>query len=574
MSLFVDEIVGRIVEACGLGEAQVRRSLSVPPREDMGDFAFPCFALAKQLRENPAKVASDLEKKITSAQGKKVESGGSIERVEAVGPYLNFTLERSRFIARTLKEVVEQGEQYGSREQGKDRNLVIDFSSPNLAKQFSIAHLRSTAIGHAIYKIHAFLGWNCVGINHLGDWGGNFGQLLAAYRRWSDPEKVKANPLPEFLAMYTRFNEELEKNPDLQEEARQCVRELEAGDPEVQGLWRFFVEEGLREAERIYEILGVHFDSTQGESVFAERLDQVIDQFEAAGLAEESDGALIVDLEDWDMPPCMLRTRRATSTYHSRDLAALFYRQEQYRFDKMVYVTDVRQNLHFRQLFKAVELLGKEWVDRCEHAPFGMMSFRGEQMSTRKGNMVFLEDVLNKAVELVGKTIEEKNPDLSARTQVAQQVGIGAVIFADLDSRRTRNVIFDWKDVLNFDGESGPYLQYTHARFCSILRKYGKPPNPTTDLEGLGEEAEMRVARKLAQFPDCLDLACGENEPSLVSTYLLELATSANKFYNELPVLSGEDAALVEARVVLVGCVRQVLRTGLSLLGMEAPEEM
>ena len=566
MNLFVDEIVGRIVKASGLGDELVRSSLSVPPREDMGDYALVCFALAKQLRASPAKIASDL--------AAKVEVGDGIERVEAVGPYLNFVLERGRFISHTLRKVLEHGETYGSSGQGKGKTLVIDFSSPNLAKQFSIAHLRSTAIGHAIYKVHAFLGWNCVGINHLGDWGGNFGQLLAAYRRWADPEEVKANPLPEFLALYTRFNEELEKKPELQEEARQCVRELEAGNAEVQALWRFFVEESLSEAERIYEILGVHFDATQGESFFAERLDDVIGQFEAAGLAGESEGALIVDLQEWDMPPCILRTSRGTSTYHSRDLAALFYRQERYRFDKMVYVTDVRQNLHFRQLFKAVELLGKDWIDRCEHAPFGMMSFKGEKMSTRKGNMVFLEDVLNEAVELVGRTIEEKNPGLRERTRVAQQVGIGALVFADLDSRRTRDVVFDWKEVLNFDGETGPYLQYTHARFSSILRKFGRDPDPAADLGVLGEEAEMRVARKLAQFPDCLDLACEGNEPSLLSTYLLELATIANKFYNELPVLSGEDSDLVEARVLLVGCVSQVLRTGLSLLGMQAPVEM
>ncbi len=566
MNLFVDEIVGRIVKASGLGDEQVRSSLSVPPREDMGDYALVCFALAKQLRANPAKIASDL--------AAKVEPGDGIERVEAVGPYLNFILERGPFISHTLRKVLEHGEAYGSSGQGRGKTLVIDFSSPNLAKQFSIAHLRSTAIGHSIYKLHAFLGWNCVGINHLGDWGGNFGQLLAAYRRWADPEEVKANPLAQFLALYTRFNEELEKKPGLQEEARQCVRELEAGNAEVQATWRFFVEESLREAERIYEILGVRFDATLGESFFAERIDDVIGQFEAAGLARESEGALIVDLQEWDMPPCILRTSRGTSTYHSRDLAALFYRQERYSFDKMVYVTDVRQNLHFRQLFKAVELLGKDWIDRCEHAPFGMMSFKGEKMSTRKGNMVFLEDVLNEAVELVGRTIEEKNPGLSERAGVAQQVGVGALVFADLDSRRTRDVVFDWNDVLNFDGETGPYLQYTHARFCSILRKFGRDPDPAADLGVLGEEAEMRVARKLAQFPGCLELACGGNEPSLLSTYLLELAAIANKFYNELPVLSGEDSALVEARVLLVGCVSQVLRTGLSLLGMQAPVEM
>ena len=566
MDPFVDEIVEKAAGAAGLDEARVRELLSVPPREGMGDYALPCFTLAKEERKNPAQIAAELAGRI--------EPGPHLDKVEAAGPYVNFTLKRGRFIAHTLGQVAAQGERYGSRDQGAGQTLVIDFSSPNLAKPLMVAHLRSTATGNAIYKIHAFLGWNCVGINHLGDWGGNFGQLLAAYRKWANPDKVKADPLLELLALYTRFNEELEKNPGLQEEARQCVQELEAGDEEMQSLWRFFIEEGRKGAERTYQILDVHFDEYRGESSFADQLDEVVERFAAKGLAVESEGALIVDLDEWDMAPCMLRTSKQTSTYHSRDIAALLHRFERYRFDKIVYVTDVRQSLHFRQIFKAVEMLGEDWIDRCAHAPFGMMSFRGEKMATRKGNVVFLDDVLDQAVELTRQIIDEKNPDLADRDEIARQVGISAVIFADLDSRRTRDVIFDWDEVLNFDGETGPYVQYTHARFCSILRRHGEPVNPAADLKVLGEDAEMRVARQLARFPDCLEQACAENEPSFVATFLIELATVANKFYNELPVLAGEDQALVEARVALVDGVCTVLRTGLSLLGMKAPEEM
>ena len=566
MNPFVDEIVEKVALAAALDEGSVRELLSVPPREDMGDYALPCFALAKQLRKNPAEIARDLALKI--------DTGDNIDRIEAAGPYVNFALNRSRYIGYTLQQVAAQGANYGSQNQGAGRTLVIDFSSPNLAKPFTIAHLRSTAIGNSIYKIHAFLGWNCVGINHLGDWGANFGQLLAAYRKWADVEKVKAHPVPELLALYTRFNEELEKKPGLRDEARECLRKLEAGDEEMKALWKFFVEEGRKEAQRIYDILEVYFDATMGESYFADKLEEVMAPFVEKRLAVESEGALIVDLEEWDMAPCMLRTSRGTTTYHSRDLAALFYRYETYPFDKMVYVTDVSQSLHFRQFFKAVELLGVEWYDRCVHAPFGLMTFKGEKISTRRGHTVFLEDVLDQAVQLTHRIIEEKNPDLPDREAIARQVGISAVIFADLDSRRTRNVVFDWDEVLNFDGETGPYIQYTHARFCSILRRYGQSVDLAADVAILGEDAEMRVSRQLARFPECLEQACSENEPSTVSTYLIELATVANKFYNELPVLVGEDQALVQARVVLVDCVRTVLRTGLSLLGMKAPEEM
>ena len=566
MRSFKAEVVDRLLELVELPEGQIIDLVAVPPKEEMGDFAFPCFSLAKTLRKKPAEIAADLAARL--------QPGNGIERVVSMGPYVNFWLDRTAFIARTLRQIVDQGECFGSEDQGRGKTVVIDYSSPNLAKQFSIAHLRSTAIGNAIYRIHAFLGWRCVGVNHLGDWGGNFGQLLAAYRKWADPQTVKANPLPEFQALYARFNQELETNADLKEVARQCARELEANDPETESLWSFFVEESRKEADRIYAMLDVRFDESLGESFFAAKLEEVVGRFEAAGLARESEGALIVDLEEFDMPPCILRTSRGTSTYHSRDLAAMLHRRREHDFDRMVYVTDSRQSLHFRQLFKAVELLGESWFARCEHAPFGLLSFKGAKMSTRQGHVIFLERVLDEAIELTSSIVAAKNPELKSRDQIARQVGISAIVFADLDSRRTRDIVFDWEEALNFDGETGPYLQYTHARFCSILRRYGKAVGSQTHLEKLGAEAEMRVARQLARFPDTVARACVENEPSLVATFLLELATVANKFYNELPVLNHEDEDLVAARIILVECVRTVLRTGLGLLGMSAPEEM
>ena len=566
MRSFKAEVVHKLLELVELTEEQIVDLVTAPPKEEMGDYAFPCFTLAQTRRKKPVEIASDLAARL--------QPGSGIERVVSIGPYVNFWLDRTAFIARTLQQVVDQGERFGSEDQGWGKTVVIDYSSPNLAKQFSIAHLRSTAIGNAIYRIHAFLGWRCVGVNHLGDWGGNFGQLLAAYRKWADPQTVKANPLPEFQALYARFNQELEANPELKEEARQCARELEANDPETASLWSFFVEESRKEADRIYAMLDVRFDESLGESFFAAKLQEVVELFEKAGLARESEGALIVDLEEFDMPPCILRTSRDTSTYHSRDLAAMLHRRREYDFDRMVYVTDSRQSLHFRQLFKAVELLGEGWFARCEHAPFGLLSFKGAKMSTRAGHVIFLERVLEEAIELTSSIVAAKNPELKSRDQIARQVGISAIIFADLDSRRTRDIVFDWEEALNFDGETGPYLQYTHARFCSILKRYGKAVGPQTNLEKLGAEAEMRVARQLAQFPDTVARACEENEPSLVATFLLELATVANKFYNELPVLNHEDQDLVAARIILVDSVRTVLRTGLGLLGMSAPEEM
>jgi arginyl-tRNA synthetase len=571
MNPFVDEIVWLVSKAASLDEAAARELLAVPPDDKLGDYALPCFTLAKQLRKNPVQIAADITQSLLSD----IAASDSFESVSATGPYVNFVLRRTAFIGYVLDRIATEGSNFGTSGQGQGKMVAIDFSSPNSAKPFSIAHLRSTAIGNAIYRIHRFIGWHCIGINHLGDYGANFGQLLAAYGMWGDEARVQANPVPELQALYVRFNEELEKDPALQDAARECVRRLAEGDQEMQGLWTWFTAASADEAERIYGILGVHFDETKGESAFVDQLDEVIELFSSKGLAEESDGALIVKLdEDGVDTPLMLRTSRGTGTYHSRDVAALLYRWEKYTFDKMVYVTDSRQMLHFQQLFLGMKRAGVDWIDRCEHAPFGLMSFKGKAFSTRKGFSVILEDVLDQAITLTREIIAEKNPDLPDAEDVARQVGISAVVFADVNNRRTRDISFALEEVLNFDGETGPYVQYTHARFCSILRKYGGDADLSADVSGLGEAAEMRLARKLSEFPHVLDVAVRDNEPSYVASFAVELATAANKFYNEVPVLAAEDASLIAARVRLVDAAARVLRTAMELLGMSAPEEM
>ena len=569
MNPFLEEIVETTAAAGGLDPSTVRGLLAVPPDEGMGDDARPCFVLAKELRRNPAQIAADLAGRIEPQTG----PGGRIAAVAAAGPYVNFTLHRTAFIGHTLDEIAAAGREYGTRGQGAGRTVAIDFSSPNLARPFSIAHLRSTAIGHAIYRIHEFLGWRCVGINHLGDYGANFGQLLAAYAAWGDDDRLRADPIRELVGLYVRFHREAGEDPELRDRARDCLRRLAAGDEEMVRLWRWFSEEGRKEAERIYGILGVRFDETLGESHYAGQLDEVVAYFEERGLAEESEGALIVPLED-QPAPLMLRTSNGTSTYHSRDLAALLYRHRQHGFDKMVYVTDMRQSLHFEQLFGALRRAGVDWIDRCEHAPFGLMSFRGRALATRKGEIIILEEVLDKAIALTEGIIADKNPDLDGAAEVARQVGISAVVFADVNNRRTRDISFSLEEVLNFDGETGPYVQYTHARYCSILRRHGRSVDPAADSGRLGEDGEMRLARKLSEFPDVVESAAQENEPSYVAGYLLELAAAANKLYNEVPVLVDGDEDLTAARVRLVDATRGVLRTGLDLLGMSAPEEM
>ncbi len=565
-NLFVKDIAEQLTKALELSVEEISAMVEVPPDSAMGDYALPCFPLAKSLRKAPNLIAEELASMFVATE--------RISGVRATGPYLNFFVNTPILVRETMEAILSSDGEFGSGNQGAGKTVVIDFSSPNISKPFTIGHLRTTAIGNSLGRIYLALGWNVIGINHLGDWGAPHGMNIAAYKEWGDEEAVRNNAPYELFNLYVKFNAELEKDPSLNEQVRSWTRKLEKGDPEARSLWSWFREETIKDFNRMYERMDISFTETIGESFFHDRVDGVVDELERKKLAIESEGALVVKLDEFDMPPCILQTGHGTSLYHGRDLAAAIYRKEKYNFDRMIYTTDAGQSLHFRQFFKVLELAGYEWSADCVHVPFGVITFKEGRMSTRKGNVIFLEDALDRAVELTREIIEEKNPDLSNKEQIAEEVGVGAIIYADLDSKRTRDVLFDWDEILNFNGETGPYIQYTYARYCSVLRKYGEGvPAPDLDYALLEEPESVAVVKCLGQFPDRIYSAAEAYEPSIVANYLIGLCTAANRFYNAHRVVS-DDMELSRVRVALVYAITIVLARGLHLLGMKAPEEM
>lgn len=563
---FVEAIARQVSCAAGIGEEKLINLIEIPPNLEMGDYSVPCFGLAKIFKKSPNQIARELSEVI--------ETGDRILEVRPVGPYLNFLVNWSDFVRKTISEILTKRKDYGCSKEGVGKIVVIDFSSPNISKPFTIAHIRTTVIGHSLSRLYSALGWKVVGINHLGDWGAPHGMNIAAYKRWGDREAVKKNPPHELFNLYVRFNAELEDDPSLKEEARMWTQKLESEDSEAIQLWKWFREETLKDFDRVYRWMEVSFTEVIGESFFRDKVEPVVNKLKEKGLAVESEGALVVLLDDYNMPPCILQTGHGTSVYHSRDLAAAIYRKEKFNFDRMIYTTDAGQSLHFRQVFKVLELMGYKWAKNCAHVPFGVISFKKARMSTRRGNVIFLEDVLKRAVELVQKIIEEKNPELSDKGGVARDVGIGAVVYADLNSRRTRDVVFDWDEVLNFNGETGPYIQYTHARYRSVLRKYGREVSISDlDFSLITEREAIALVRCLELFPSQIQKAVHNDEPSFVAKYLIELCSVANQFYNSHRVIS-DDLALTRIRIALVHCITVVLAQGLFLLGMKAPEEM
>ncbi len=563
---FIEEIVSLVSKATDMRPGEVRALIEVPPKPTMGDYTLPCFRLAKTLRKAPNQIAADL--------GERVRTGGRIARVRAEGPYLNIFVSQTEFVRETLSEILARGEQFGRSEAGAGKTIVVDFSSPNISKPFTIAHIRSTAIGNSLCRIYRALGWNVLGINHLGDWGAPHGMNIAAYKRWGDENAVRRNPAYELFNLYVKFNTEMERDPSLRDDVKDWTRKLEAGDAEALRLWNWFRDETIKDFKRIYELMDVEFSEYTGESFFHDKVGPVVDELKAKGLAVESEGALVVMLDDEDMPPAIIQTGHDTSVYLTRDLAAAIYRKQTYDFDKLIYATDAGQSLHFRQLFKVLERMGYEWAKDCVHVPFGIISFKDGRMSTRRGNVIFLEDVLNRAIELTRDIIEDKNPDLPNKDGIARDVGIGAVVYADLDSRRTRDVVFDWDEILNFNGETGPYVQYTHARYRSVLRKYGGAvPPPDADLSLLTEPETVAVVKCLERYPARIRNAAEACEPSLIAGFLIELCTEANRFYNAHRVIS-DDLTLTRARIALVYSITVVLSAGLHLLGLRAPEEI
>lgn len=563
---FIEEIVLEVSKATDMGPDELKELVEVPPKPEMGDYALPCFRFAKTLRKAPNQIARDL--------GERIRPGGRIARVRAEGPYLNFYVSQTEFVRETLSEILARRGQFGRSDVGSGKTVVIDFSSPDVSKPFTIAHIRSTAIGNSLCRLYKATGWNVIGINHLGDWGAKHGMSIAAYKRWGDDNAIRENPPYELFNLYVKYNAEMEKNPSLGNAVKYWTKKLEAGDTEALRLWNWFRDETVKDFKRVYELLDVTFAEYTGESFFHDKVGPVIDELKATGLAVESEGALVVMLDEDDMPPAIIRTGHDTSVYFTRDLAAAIYRKKTYDFDKLIYTTDAGQSLHFRQLFKVLERMGYEWARDCVHVPFGIISFKDGRMSTRRGNVIFLEDVLNRAIELTREIVEDKNPDLPEKDAIARDVGIGAVVYADLDSRRTRDVVFDWGEILNFNGETGPYVQYTHARYCSVLRRYGGAVPPSgADLSLLTEPETVAVVKCMERFPERIRNAAETCEPSLIAGFLIELCTEANRFYNAHRVIS-DDAALTRARIALVYSITAVLAAGLHLLGLKAPEEM
>ena len=468
--------------------------------------------------------------------------------------------------------MLEQKEKYGSSDEGQGRVICIDYSSINIAKRFHIGHLSTTMIGNALYKIYEHLGYKCVGINHLGDWGTQFGKMIAAYLKWGNKEEVEKNGVDALTALYVRFHQEAEKDPSLEDEGRLWFKKIEDNDPKATEIFNWFKEITLKDAQRVYDMLGVKFDSYAGESFYNDKMQPIIDELREKGLLVESQGAYVVDLEEDNMPPCLILKKDGATLYATRDIAAAFYRKKTYHFYKDLYVVAYQQNLHFKQWFKVVEKMGYEWSKDLEHVPFGMVSYEGRALSTREGYVVYLDELLNRAVEKAREIIEEKSPNLPDKDKVARQVGIGAVVFFDLFNNRIKDIDFRWDRALNFDGETGPYVQYTHARCCSLLAKAGEL-DAKADYAALENPAAQEVVRTLERFPEVVSEACHRNEPSLVTRYTVELASNFNRFYYENRILT-EDAAQSKARANLTAATASCLRTALSLIGVEAPEKM
>lgn len=538
--------------------------LETPPNPEMGDFAFPCFKLSKTLRMGPPVIAGKLQSALASDE--------IIDHVECVGGYLNFFLHKTGYAQSIVEKVLEQKEKYGSSDEGQGRVICIDYSSINIAKRFHIGHLSTTMIGNALYKIYEHLGYKCVGINHLGDWGTQFGKMIAAYLKWGNKEEVEKNGVDALTALYVRFHQEAEKDPSLEDEGRLWFKKIEDNDPKATEIFNWFKEITLKDAQRVYDMLGVQFDSYAGESFYNDKMQPIIDELREKGLLVESQGAYVVDLEEDNMPPCLILKKDGATLYATRDIAAAFYRKKTYHFYKDLYVVAYQQNLHFKQWFKVVEKMGYEWSKDLEHVPFGMVSYEGRALSTREGYVVYLDELLNRAVEKAREIIEEKSPNLPDKDKVAHQVGIGAVVFFDLFNNRIKDIDFRWDRALNFDGETGPYVQYTHARCCSLLAKAGEL-DAEADYAALENPAAQEVVRTLERFPEVVSEACHRNEPSLVTRYTVELASNFNRFYYENRILT-EDAAQSKARANLTAATASCLRTALSLIGVEAPEKM
>lgn len=548
-----------------LSVEDIQAMLEVPPNKEMGDYAFPCFKLAKIFRKSPNQIAQDLSGELELSEG--------LSKIINVGGYVNFFVNKSDLAKKVIDQVFDQGDDYGKSDIGSGKNIVIDYSAPNIAKPFHIGHIRTTVIGNSLCKIYDSQGYKTIGINHLGDYGTQFGKLIVAYKLWGDKETIEANPIKELLKIYVKFHEEAEKKPEMEDEARAWFTKLENGDEEATKLWQWFRDESLKEFERVYDMLDIHFDSYAGESFYSDKMLAVIKELKDKNLLVESEGTMIVDLEDEGLPPALIQKKDGSSLYLTRDLAAGEYRKKTYDFDKCIYVVASQQQLHFQQYIAVIKKLGYEWYKDLIHVQFGMVSLEEGTMSTRKGRVVFLEDVLKQAVEKTREVIVEKNPDAGDVDEIARKVGVGAVVFQELSNSRIKDYTFSWDRTLSFEGETGPYVQYTHARCCAVLRKANQEVTKDIDFNLITDEDGFDVLRVIETFNKSIMTSLNRNEPHIVTRFVLDLSQAFNKFYHNCPILV-EDDELRKARLALVEISRQTIKNALALLGMEAPERM
>lgn len=539
--------------------------LEYPPDDSMGDIALPCFRFSKLLRKAPPVIAATL------SQDEALSALTFIDKINVVGGYLNFKIANSYYEQDTLPEILEKGEAYGRPGIGEGKTVVLDYSSPNVAKPFHIGHLGTTVIGHSLKKLHEFCGYKCVGINHLGDWGTQFGKLIVAFRKWGSAADIEKEGIDGLVALYVRFHEEAEKDESLNDLARAEFTKLEHNDPDNIRLWKWFIELSLAEYQKTYDQLGITFDSYNGESFYTDKMPEQVQVLRESGLLKLDDGASVVDLSEYNMPVCLILKRDGSTLYPTRDIAAAVYRKRTYDFDKCIYVTSSQQSLHFAQWFKVVELMGYDWYDKLVHVPYGTVSIDGVKLSTRHGNVVLLRDVFAAAVEKVTDVINEKNPDLENKSETAEAVGVGAVVFYYLMNNRIKDISFKMDDALSFDGNTGPYVQYTYARTCSILEKAGDVDPRAIKFTS---PFESELAKVLSEFSESVLRAVSDYEPSVITRYILAVSTAFNRFYHECPILSAEDEAVKNTRVALAKATNTVLHSALPLICLKTPEKI
>lgn len=561
----IAEAISKVLEMDAL---EIEKTIEKPKGPDNGDYAFPCFRLAKTLRKAPPMIADDIKAKIKVNQDE-------ITKIEVVGGYVNFFINKELLVSEVLNKMAKEND-YGKSERGNGKNIVIDYSAPNIAKPFHIGHLRSTVIGGALYNIYKYLGYNVIGINHLGDYGTQFGKLIEGYKMWGNEYDLDVDPIDALTQIYIRVNEACKQDEELLNRCRDNFKKLEDGDTYCVELWNRFKDLSLKEFQKVYDILGTKFDSWNGEAFYSDKMDEVVELLEKSGKLVKSEGAKIIDLEDKGMAPCLIEKSNGSSTYATRDLAAILYRARTYDYDKALYVTSYEQVLHFKQIFEVAKLLGldQKYIDGLEHVPFGMVLLPSGKMSTREGTSIKLIDLLTEAISRAKTIIEQKNPYIGNKDEIARKVGVGAVIFNDLANNRVKDEVFDWDTILNFQGETGPYIQYTYVRTKSVIEKaQGVPTIENVHMKELLDDASIKILKLIYEFEDILIQVTDKNEPSILSRYLIELAKSYSNFYNENKIIN-EDKNLQNARVYLTYSVGNVLKIGAGLLGIEMPEQM